>query len=614
VSNPDERPLKIAVYTIALNEAAHVDRWARSAAEADYRIVADTGSQDDTIARLEEAGVTVHRIAIRPWRFDDARNAALALVPADVDVCITMDMDEFLEPGWRPKLEAAWTPGTTAIWCQMARLSHLEDKAPRRSRAKKIHARWGYRCKRAVHETLCFTGKEEVTRECNEIVIAELQDRSKTTRQQYLPLLELAHAEDPGDAQICFWLARDLMWADRSERAREMFEEYLALPTSTWKDERAEAMRYLARMQPGEKLPWLEKARMEAPHRREVWLDLAEELHNKADWLNLFWACANGVENTRGTGSYLDDPHSWGFRLYDLGAIASWHLNAMDRAVEWGQKALDLDPDNQRLKDNLDFFVRRQGESRGKPDAGATFWRASLSRREELNQAVVDHTRSTVVSGLFKDMRIATASSWGDGDISPKLLGTYEQELQVPLQRMLSKPFGAIVNVGCAEGYYAVGLARLKHDVRVYAFDTDAHAQQRCRSAAQLNGVADRVVVRGSCSTKDLESLTTSHSRLLCIVDCEGYELELLTPEFIQRSGYNSDFIIECHDFLAPAATDTLQLRFENTHDITLIQPGARNPNVFDFLSDYGDMERWLVVSEMRPCIMNYLICEAKSA
>src|SRR6266550_4008556 len=109
-------PLKIAVYTIALNEAAHAERWASSAADADYRIVADTGSTDDTVERLTRAGVTVHRIAVRPWRFDDARNAALALIPADVDVCCTMDMDRFLEPGWRAKLEAAWTLDTTGLY------------------------------------------------------------------------------------------------------------------------------------------------------------------------------------------------------------------------------------------------------------------------------------------------------------------------------------------------------------------------------------------------------------------------------------------------------------------------------------------------------------------
>ena len=69
-------------------------------------------------------------------------------------------------------------------------------------------------------------------------------------------------------------------------------------------------------------MAWLDRARMEAPHRREIWLDLAEEFHGKADWLNLFWACTNGIEKTHRTGSYLDDAHCWGFRLFDLGAIA----------------------------------------------------------------------------------------------------------------------------------------------------------------------------------------------------------------------------------------------------------------------------------------------------
>jgi hypothetical protein len=32
--------------------------------------------------------------------------------------------------------------------------------------------------------------------------------------------------------------------------------------------------------------------------------------------------------------------------------------------VEWGEKALELDPANERLKNNLDFFIRRREEVR----------------------------------------------------------------------------------------------------------------------------------------------------------------------------------------------------------------------------------------------------------
>ncbi len=358
-------PLKIAVYTISLNEAAHAERWANSAVDADYRIVADTGSTDDTVERLTKAGVTVHRIAVRPWRFDDARNAAMALIPADVDVCATMDMDRFLEPGWREKLEAAWTPETTALFCRTVYRSSVDDPTPLRWwPAKNFHGRWGYRFRRPVHEALFFTGEKEVTRGCDDIVMCEVQDLTKTTRGQYLPLMELAHREDPDDAQICFWLGREYMWANRHEQGIELLQRYLGLPSSTWKEERSEVLRYLARMQPDQKMAWLDRARSEAPHRREIWLDLAEEFHGQADWLNLFWACTNGIEKTHRTGSYLDDASCWSFRLFDLGAISAWHLNAMDLAVNWGQKALELDPSNQRLKNNLDFFILRREEVR----------------------------------------------------------------------------------------------------------------------------------------------------------------------------------------------------------------------------------------------------------
>jgi glycosyltransferase involved in cell wall biosynthesis len=355
--------VKIAVYTIALNEAAHAERWANSAVDADYRIVADTGSTDDTVERLTQAGVTVHRIAVRPWRFDVARNTAMALIPADVDVCCTMDMDEFLDPGWRPKLEAAWTPGTTAVYCRLARQSSLDDPTPRVWPAQKFHARWGYQFKRAVHEALFFVGGDQVAGDCPGILMRHIPDGGKGTRAQYLPLMELAYKEDPEDSQICFWLGRDYMWANRPEQAIEVLQHYLALPSSTWTEERSEAMRYLAQLQPDKKALWLDRARTEAPHRREAWLDLAEEFRAQGDWLNLFWACTNGIERTRRTGSYLDDDGCWGARLYDLGAIGCWHLNVIDRALEWGRKALELDPGNQRLQNNLEHYIGRRRET-----------------------------------------------------------------------------------------------------------------------------------------------------------------------------------------------------------------------------------------------------------
>ena len=103
--------MKCAVYTIALNESKHVARWYESAKEADYLLICDTGSTDDTVNIARSLGITVVQIKLNPWRFDDARNYALMSLPLDVDYCISMDMDEMLTPGWRDELQKAYDAG-----------------------------------------------------------------------------------------------------------------------------------------------------------------------------------------------------------------------------------------------------------------------------------------------------------------------------------------------------------------------------------------------------------------------------------------------------------------------------------------------------------------------
>jgi glycosyltransferase involved in cell wall biosynthesis len=105
--------MKVAVYSIAMNEGKHVQRWAESAADADYLVIADTGSSDDTVKQARNHRVETHHIWVHPWRFDDARNASLALVPKDADYCIALDLDEVLMPGWRAELEKAHELGIT---------------------------------------------------------------------------------------------------------------------------------------------------------------------------------------------------------------------------------------------------------------------------------------------------------------------------------------------------------------------------------------------------------------------------------------------------------------------------------------------------------------------
>src|ERR1700677_1917073 len=131
--------MKICVYAIALNEAKHAKRFYDAARDADLIFVADTGSTDGTQNILRECGAEVVSIRIKPWRFNDARNAALAMLPTDIDVCVSLDLDEVLQPGWREEIERVWVAGTT-------RLRYGFDwGAGIAFQYEKIHQRHGYR-------------------------------------------------------------------------------------------------------------------------------------------------------------------------------------------------------------------------------------------------------------------------------------------------------------------------------------------------------------------------------------------------------------------------------------------------------------------------------------
>jgi len=348
--------MKIGVYTIALNELQHCERWAQSVADADYRVVLDTGSTDGTVEKLRELGVTVFEQRFDPWRFDHARNAALACLPTDTDICISQDMDEFLAEGWRPKMEAAWRMNETTRLAYTYVFDYRVGGPNDGYRMDKIHARIGYQWKRPVHETVFSTvGLENVAEDLS-IVLNQIQDRSKDTRGRYLPLLKMAAEEDSDDSQISFWYGRELMYANQHTESVTELERYLSLETSRWPIERSEAMIYISRMSDSRKLEYLQRALICSPERRQVWLEMARYYYNNQDWHGLLWAAGSGMEKSRRDHSYLDSADAWGNQLLDFGSIAAANLGWYSKAADWCRQALDMSPSDDRLKTNLQWM------------------------------------------------------------------------------------------------------------------------------------------------------------------------------------------------------------------------------------------------------------------
>lgn len=348
--------MKVAIYTIALNEEQFVERWYESAKDADYLLIADTGSTDKTVELAKSLGINVVDLRVSPWRFDDARNAALAALPIDIDMCISLDMDEIITPGWRKPLEKLWKKGVTRpkykhIW------SWTPDGLPGLEFAyDHIHARKGYRWKHPVHETLFPYGIEEVRDFTAELETHHHPDPTKS-RAQYLPLLEMSVKEDPYSDRNSFYFARELYFYNQHEKAREEFKRHLSIPTSTWPPERAASMRYLSKVDPEDAVSWLLMAIKEAPGRREALVELSNHCYQKENWECCYEYSKAALEIKEKPLDYLCEEFAWGALPWDLAAISAYNLKKYEEAANYGKTAVDLDPSNPRLKTNLAYYL-----------------------------------------------------------------------------------------------------------------------------------------------------------------------------------------------------------------------------------------------------------------
>lgn len=236
---------------------------------------------------------------------------------------------------------------------------------------------------------------------------------------------------------------------------------------------------------------------------------------------------------------------------------------------------------------------------------------AARERVAMFTRQLVAGLGTAVREGPFAGTELLATTSWGDGDLGAKILGSYEAELHPALQKAAKRRPDVVINVGCAEGFYAIGLARLLPEARVFAFDINPDAQRICAEAAARNGVGDRVTVGGLCTGDDLVALTTGARHALIVMDCEGAERDLLAPEVTARLG-RCDVIVECHDFMDATITPTLTAALGARHAVETVVEVARDGAQYAVLRTLNSLDRALMVNEFRPTLMHWLVAWAR--
>lgn len=217
-----------------------------------------------------------------------------------------------------------------------------------------------------------------------------------------------------------------------------------------------------------------------------------------------------------------------------------------------------------------------------------------------IHQTILEKSKSKVMSGAFSGMFLDTSAvSWGDGDISKKLLGIYEEELNDIIEKFVGSNPNRIVNLGCAEGYYAVGMKIRCPNAQVFAVDISDKALNCTLINANLNNI--------SLNLK--KQPPNPNTRDLWIIDIEGGEFQMLDNPEVWKG---VDIIVEMHEWTNRYMRDIFKSKFEQSHKITMINQGSRNPNKFEFLRHFSDHDRWLLMSENRPEMMTWMIFESK--
>lgn len=351
---------KTCVYAICKNEEKFIKRWYESIKDSDYICVLDTGSTDNSVKLLKELGVKVKSKKYKNFRFDEARNDSMKLIPKNTDICICLDIDEVITNNWKETLNKIWDKNTN-------RLNYIynwkleNDKPVVTFYINKIHDNKNYTWSHPVHEVLKFNKENEVQKTTNDIIVNHYPDDTKS-RGSYLKLLELSVKEDPTNDRNMHYLGREYMYYKKWNESIDTLIKHLNLKSSTWKDERCASMRFISRCYTelkryDEAKMWLDKAIKEAPYLRDPYTDRMLLEYALNDYNEAIKYGLKALEITERKLTYINEIHSWDETIYDVLSLCYYNLNNKKEGLKYLKQAININPSNKRLKDNLKFFI-----------------------------------------------------------------------------------------------------------------------------------------------------------------------------------------------------------------------------------------------------------------
>lgn len=222
---------------------------------------------------------------------------------------------------------------------------------------------------------------------------------------------------------------------------------------------------------------------------------------------------------------------------------------------------------------------------------------------------------STIRYGVFQGVKLdyynldALCSDLSLFAVS-KFTGQYEIEIESWVKDAIKQNYNKIINIGCSDGYYALGFAAKMPHSKIIAYEQNEVHRLRFEKNIALNSLHN-IDVHGFCDIDQFKAILDNVSEnILLFLDIEGEEINFLDPNQFKNLKF-CDIIVELHDFAYKDIEKIISSRFSNTHKIEIVGQIGRNPH-FAELIDLSEPVKLPLFSEYRPPNMKWMRLKAK--
>jgi hypothetical protein len=225
-------------------------------------------------------------------------------------------------------------------------------------------------------------------------------------------------------------------------------------------------------------------------------------------------------------------------------------------------------------------------------------WRQNqvIKRGKNIVSKLSFNSEYKVLNGVFKDLQYPSLDIT-ESALVPKIVGSYEYQLQPWMSRIINTNYSDIIDVGSAEGYYAVGLAKRMPNTVIHCFDINEKDIEFSKQMARVNNVSN-LTWNTFCDENTLLNFPYK-GKTLILCDCEGYELKLFTEKVVDKCK-DVDFLIELHDVYNPAISSRILCIFQFTHTLKIVNNRDVDYCMLNGLENLSPKERAFALCEHR--------------